>query len=98
VETGATIKTVSKTYKGEVDGLLTVIEILAWEIVDLKPPKALLEKQKELSQTVAQPAAKKGGGMKWILIGGAVVAAGGAYFLLSGSSASPLPEPPTLPN
>ncbi|RMF10133.1 MAG: hypothetical protein D6762_02215 [Candidatus Neomarinimicrobiota bacterium] len=103
VETGATVKTVSKTYKGEIDGLITEIEILAWEIVDLKPPKALLEKQKSLAAAgpaqPAQPTARKGGGgwKLWALIGAAAVG-GGAYFLLANKAPSPLPEPPTLPN
>ena len=43
VETGATIRTVSKTYKGPVDNLLTVIEVVGWEIVGLKPPQDKLD-------------------------------------------------------
>ena len=43
VETGATIRTVSKTYKGAVDNLLTVIEVVAWEIVGLTPPQEKLD-------------------------------------------------------
>lgn len=99
VETGATVKTVSKTYKGEIDGLITEIEILAWEIVDLKPPKALLEQQKKEPQmAVSQPAVKKGGGgWKWLVLGTAAVA-GGAYYFLANKAPEPLPNPPALPN
>ena len=43
VETGATIRTVSKTYKGPVDNLLTVIEVVGWEIVGLKAPQDKLD-------------------------------------------------------
>ena len=42
VESGETEKTVSKTYKGEVDGLLPQIQIVAWELVGLMPPADLL--------------------------------------------------------
>ena len=38
VETGATVRAVTKTYKGEVDGLLNVISVVAWELVGLTPP------------------------------------------------------------
>ena len=42
VETGDTIRTSSKEYKGEVDGLLPIIQIVAWELVGLEPPAELL--------------------------------------------------------
>ena len=41
VETGATIRTSSKEYKGEVDGLLPIIQIVGWELVGLEPPADL---------------------------------------------------------
>lgn len=41
VESGKTEKTISKTVRGEVDGLLTLIEIAAWELVGLEPPSEL---------------------------------------------------------
>lgn len=41
VATGATVKSVSKTYRGEVDGLITEVELLAWAIVDMDPPSEL---------------------------------------------------------
>ena len=43
VETGATVRSVSKTYKGDVDNLLTVIEVVAWELVGLKAPQDKLD-------------------------------------------------------
>ncbi len=46
VSTGATVKTVSKTYTGRIDGLITEIEIMAWEIVGIKPPEGLIRKQR----------------------------------------------------
>ena len=33
VETGATIRSSSKTHRGDVDGLLVIIEVVAWELV-----------------------------------------------------------------
>jgi TolB-like protein len=99
VETGATIKTVSKTYRGEVDGLITEIEILAWELVGLEPPEELLARQKAGMPVAAAPAKekKRGGWLLWAVLGLAA-AGGGAYFLLGGEQApAVLPEPPTLP-
>ncbi len=45
VGTGAAEVTKSISYQGEVDGLITEIEILAWNIVKLDPPRTLLEKR-----------------------------------------------------
>ena len=45
VQTGAAEKTINTTYTGKVDGLITEIEILAWEIMSLKPPRSLLNKR-----------------------------------------------------
>ncbi len=100
VETGKTEKTVSTTYKGEIDGLLTEIEILAWKIMSLNPPPELLEAQKAGQQPVAAvvPAQEKGGSgwLLWAVVG--VAAAGGAaYFLLGGEEDATLPGPPSLP-
>jgi TolB-like protein len=53
VQTGAAEKTINTTYSGKVDGLITEIEILAWEIMNLKPPKSLLKKRKGGSAQVA---------------------------------------------
>ncbi|MDP7512331.1 MAG: CsgG/HfaB family protein, partial [Candidatus Marinimicrobia bacterium] len=84
VESGATIKTVSKSYKGEIDGLITEIEILAWEILGLTPPEHLLAKQKQPEGPVAVAPAEKGGSswLLWTTLGLAA-AGGGAYYYLS---------------
>jgi hypothetical protein len=99
VESGATIKTVSKSYKGEIDGLITEIEILAWEILGLTPPEHLLAKQKQPEGPVAVTPAEKGGSswLLWTTLGLAA-AGGGAYVLLSAEEApAVLPEPPAMP-
>lgn len=98
VETGATINTVSKSYKGEIDGLITEIEILAWEILGLQAPEHLLAKQKQPEMVAA--ASGKQGGSGWMLWAGlGLAAAGGAAALLLGGdeAPSPLPEPPGMP-
>ena len=64
VETGATIRTVSKTYKGPVDNLLTVIEVVGWEIVGLKPPQDKLDILAAADPTLAAATKKSGGGGK----------------------------------
>ena len=100
VETGATIRTVSKTYKGAVDNLLTVIEVVAWEIVGLTPPQEKLD-----ILAAADPAlmASSGGGsggktlrrlmLTTLLLGGGAA----AYLAATVEDPVPLPDPPTLP-
>ena len=103
VETGATIRSSSKTHKGDVDGLLVIIEIVAWELVGLQPPADLLARVEGGDQVVAAPAAPKkpmSKGAKrlmWtvLLLGGGL---GGAYAAgVFDTPPVPLPEPPTLP-
>ena len=97
VETGATEKTVSKTYSGKVDGLITEIEITAWEIVGLEAPEYLVAKQK--AGFVGVPTEKKGGGwMAWTALG--LAAGGGVYYLLTlpQPESGSIGEPPVLPD
>ena len=103
VETGATIRSSSKTHKGDVDGLLVIIEVVAWELVGLQPPADLLARVEGGDQVVAAPAAPKkpmSKGAKrlmWtvLLLGGGL---GGAYAAgVFDTPPVPLPEPPTLP-
>ena len=55
VETGETVRSKSATHKGDVSGLLTEMEILAWEIVGLNAPQKLKLKRAgtETQRTVA---------------------------------------------
>ena len=100
VETGATIRTVSKTYKGPVDNLLTVIEVVGWEIVGLKAPQDKLDILEAADPALAASAKKSGGGktlrrLMWttLLVGGGAA----AYLAATVEDPVPLPEPPTLP-
>jgi len=100
VETGATIRTVSKTYKGPVDNLLTVIEVVGWEIVGLKAPQDKLDILAAADPTLAASPKKSGGGktlrrLMWttLLLGGGAA----AYLASTVEDPVPLPEPPVLP-
>ena len=100
VETGATIRTVSKTYKGPVDNLLTVIEVVGWEIVGLKAPQDKLDILEAADPALAASAKKSGGGktlrrLMWttLLVGGGAA----AYLAATVEDPVPLQEPPTLP-
>ena len=105
VATGAAESMKSITYSGKVDGLIIEIEILAWDILGLDPPRALKKKRKKASAELADDE----GGSKLLLYGliGLVVAGGGAALALSGGGASAdagaggassaIGEPPGLP-
>lgn len=101
VSTGGTIRSVSKTYKGEVDGLLNIIEIVAWELVGLTPPADKLAKLAESGGSAdsqpREPRKPMGRMTKLTLLllglGGGAYAAG-----LFDPAPVPLPEAPILPN
>ena len=46
VETGASVENRNVTYIGKVDGLVTEVELLAWDIMNLEPPQELKEKKR----------------------------------------------------
>ncbi len=100
VQTGAAENMQNVTYSGKVDGLITEIEILAWTILELDPPKELLARQK--GGPVAAVGEDKGGSnwMLWALIGVAA-AGGGAYLAMAGggdAASSDIGEPPAFPS
>ncbi|MEE8437622.1 MAG: CsgG/HfaB family protein [Candidatus Neomarinimicrobiota bacterium] len=110
VETGQTTKSVSKTYRGEVDGLLPIIEIVAWELVGLQPPAETLARaglgQPQVAQKVVKPKKVRkpmGRGMKVTLFMAAL--GGGGYYAYSagllddilGLGPDQLPGPPEMP-
>jgi len=98
VATGAAESMKSITYSGKVDGLIVEIEILAWDILGLDPPRTLKKKRKAGAADVAEDK----GGTNWLLWGlvGIAAAGGGAYLATAGggdSPASTIGEPPGLP-
>ena len=101
VETGATIRTVSKTYKGPVDNLLTVIEVVGWEIVGLKAPQNKIDILAAADPALSANTKQSGGGGKTLrrlmcttlLLGGGAA----AYLAATVEDPIPLPEPPVLP-
>ena len=102
VETGATVRSVSKTYKGDVDNLLTVIEVVAWELVGLKAPQDKLDILATADPALAKtPVVNERRGMKKStrrLLMAAVLLGGGGYYLYSTDFFLPeLPEPPIVP-
>jgi len=105
VETGATIRSSSKTHKGEVDGLLNIIEIVAWELVGLQAPAELLAKvgggPAAVAEAPKEPRKPMSKGAKRLLWTVLLVGGGGYGAFAAGlfdPAPVPLPEPPTLPN
>ena len=58
VSTGVAEKTKSKTYSGPVDGLITEIELLAWELMEMDPPKRLTGRNRVSALGAVQPRGK----------------------------------------
>ncbi|MFQ6616214.1 MAG: CsgG/HfaB family protein [Fidelibacterota bacterium] len=109
VETGAISKSVNRTYKGEVDGLIMEIERMSWDIVGLSPPSGRFPEEKAEVAEVTPPAVveegkpEKKGGFGRILLTTVVLAAlgGGGYYYyttLQEEAGKTLPGPPALPD
>ncbi|MBL7012781.1 MAG: hypothetical protein ISR83_00035 [Candidatus Marinimicrobia bacterium] len=100
VETGETIQAVNKTYKGEVDELITQVELVAWELAGLEPPDAL--KKKAGLSIKKQKVVSSGKGKKWLIRGLTTAAVGaGVAYAISQKGETPsteeLGEPPSPP-
>ncbi|UCH62825.1 MAG: hypothetical protein JSU77_13755 [Fidelibacterota bacterium] len=64
VGTGAIINTMTRDYRGEIDGLLTQIERISWELVGLVHPDEIIDQLREeptgrLPEEVAQEPARR---------------------------------------
>ena len=70
VATGAAEKTINTTYAGKVDGLITEIEILAWEMMGLKAPNSLLRKRKGSVSSVTGEKSRFGALLRSTLVPG----------------------------
>ena len=96
VATGAAESMKSITYTGRVDGLIVEIEILAWDILSLNPPRKLKKRQKAGFAQVAS--SDKGGSNRWLLWTGIlVIAGGGAVLALQSQEEDPVTELPLPP-
>ena len=99
ISTGAAESMKSITYSGKVDGLIIEIEILAWEILGLDPPRAL--KKKKNSQYSGVSGSGQKDGTNWLLWGGLLLLAGGGVAVATGGGVSggeaSISEPPSLP-
>ena len=97
VATGAILTTMTRNYRGEIDGLLTEIERISWELVGLVHPDELLEDlaaapvvrgraraapQEAEGETVADGKKKGRSTLLWVLL--LAVAGGGAALALGG--------------
>ena len=99
VATGAAESMKNMTYIGKVDGLINEIDILAWVILGLDPPKELLKKQKKF---VGGGDITEDKGTNWLLwsVVGLAVVGGGAYMAMAGGdagAAATVGEPPDFP-
>ncbi|MDP7529693.1 MAG: CsgG/HfaB family protein [Candidatus Marinimicrobia bacterium] len=69
VETGVTERVKELTYEGKVDGLITEIQVLAYTMVDVKPPQALLDRRTG-GATITNPKTKLGALMRSAILPG----------------------------
>ena len=99
VATGAAESMKSITYSGKVDGLIVEIEILAWEILGLDPPRSLKKKKNRDYSAVSGSGQRDG--PNWLLWGGLILLAGGGAAAAAGAGDAGGPasisEPPSLP-
>ena len=59
VVTGKSERVINTNYSGPVDGMITELEIMAWEIMDQNPPESLVEKRKgKTKKKIKRPNAK----------------------------------------
>jgi TolB-like protein len=100
VQTGAILETMTRDYRGEIEGLIKEIELVAWDIVG-KPrlDEILVDDESEsvpAGEEVVTPKKKS----RWLYYAAGIVVAGGAYIILTGGEDAPIsdiPMPPGLP-
>ena len=105
VQDGGIMKTVSKSYQGPIDGLLTQIEMTAWELIGMTPPAGRFPDTATTAVAAGlvkpEKVKKQGGGRKTLMLLVLAAAGGGGYYAYSegmfDSGPDALPEPPVLP-
>jgi TolB-like protein len=104
VETAQIIRSFSKNYRGEIEGLIQYMEVIANEIAGMKSAQQATIPVKEKKEKSTVKRVKKSGSKKWLLLLGGAAAAGGAAAVImsqqgGGTSTSNqmLPEPPARP-
>ena len=58
-------RVLSTDYTGPVDGMITELEIMAWEIMDQEPPEALLGKRKARPRRSLRNPTPKARSVRW---------------------------------
>jgi len=103
VETGEIVRSVNKTYKGAIDGLIIQVELVAWDLSGFDPPAELKLKAGIPLEEPKVAKKKKGGVGRFLFWTTALAAAGGsAYYYLylmegeDGDLSKP-PDPPPTP-
>jgi len=105
VQDGGIMKTVSKSYQGPIDGLLTQIEMTAWELIGMTPPAGRFPDAAPTAVAAGpvkpEKVKKQGGGRRTLMLLVLAAAGGGGYYAYSegmfDSGPDALPEPPALP-
>ncbi len=103
VQTGAIIETMTRDYRGEIDGLIREIESLARDIVGKPKLEEILVDEEGLEQpAVSEEVAKPKKRSRWLLYTAGIIIVGGgtAALLLAGGGDGGLPDismPPELP-
>ncbi|MCK4578291.1 MAG: DUF2380 domain-containing protein [Candidatus Marinimicrobia bacterium] len=101
VATGQITNSTTKDYRGEIDGLLSVMSSLATDIVNFESPDTAPRAPAQVAEQPSEAGPKKGGAIvKWAVIGAAV--AGGGYLGITllagdGDTGPTVGNPPILP-
>jgi hypothetical protein len=112
IGTGAIENTMTQDYKGEIDGLITTIEKISWELVGLVHPDDLLQDLLDEPPTPLEEVAtrqeepepsreatakpKKKGGKRLLMAAVVIVGGGGAYYVLTQGGEDTPYEPPSI--
>ncbi|MEE9465370.1 MAG: CsgG/HfaB family protein [Candidatus Neomarinimicrobiota bacterium] len=101
VQTGAIMVTMTRDYRGEIEGLIEEIESLARDIVGQpQSDEILVAEGDEVPGTELEKKVQPKKKSRWLLYGAGIVIGGGVAYILMGGEEAPLPDitlPPELP-